>query len=278
MRRLRAAIVCALTAALFCGAGVVAVPAFADGPSVRISTTDVANALQGVTAIDPSLLAVAPPSLQEAGSAAVADLGDGRSVRVPLNPEGTVELGGLEESVLPIGLPDRDGGGRGELLDGAVAFSSTKRSSNAVIPTQMGVQILTSIMSVDAPTRYDYEITLDEGQRLELANGGVVLLSADGSVVAAAAPPWAKDASGKDIPTRYEVAGRTLTQIVDHVKVADTAYPVVADPLWLAPWVVRCLMGLGLNSVQITRIAPSGSIWAIAGSFGYAAVRCLLWR
>ena len=137
MRRLRAAIVCALTAALFCGAGVVAVPAFADGPSVRISTTDVANALQGVTAIDPSLLAVAPPSLQEAGSAAVADLGDGRSVRVPLNPEGTVELGGLEESVLPIGLPDRDGGGRGELLDGAVAFSSTKRSSNAVIPAVM---------------------------------------------------------------------------------------------------------------------------------------------
>jgi hypothetical protein len=100
----------------------------------------------------------------------------------------------------------------------------------------MGVQMLTSIMSVDAPTRYDYETTLDEGQRLELADGGV------------------------------------------HVKLADTAYPVVADPLWLAPWVVRCLMGLGLNSVQITRIAQSGSIWAIASSFGYAAVRCLLGR
>lgn len=272
------AIVLALTAALICGAGAVPVPASADDSSVRISTTDVAEALQRVAAMDSSLLAASPQSLRQEGPSAVADLGGGRSVTVPLNPDGIVEIGGTEGTALSIELPDLGGGGDGALLEGAIAFPSSKLSSNAVIPTQTGVQMLTSITSVHAPTRYAYEIALGEGQRLELSDGGVVVVDADGKIEAAAAPPWAKDAHGRDIPTKYEVSGRTLTQIVDHSKTADTVYRVVADPLWLAPWVVRCLVGLGLNSVQITRIAQAGSTWAIASSFGYAAVRCLLGR
>lgn len=274
------AIVLALTAALICGAGAgaVPVPASADDSSVRISTTDVAEALQRVAAMDSSLLAASLQSLRQEGPSAVADLGGGRSVTVPLNPDGIVEIGGTEGTALSIELPDLGGGGDGALLEGAIAFPSSKLSSNAVIPTQTGVQMLTSITSVHAPTRYAYEIALGEGQRLELSDGGVVVVDADGKIEAAAAPPWAKDAHGRDIPTKYEVSGRTLTQIVDHSKTADTVYRVVADPLWLAPWVVRCLVGLGLNSVQITRIAQAGSTWAIASSFGYAAVRCLLGR
>ncbi|MCH6471156.1 hypothetical protein [Sinomonas terrae] len=189
-----------------------------------------------------------------------------------------MEIGGVEGSVVSIGLPHAEGSGGGELLDGAIAFPSSKRSSNAVIPTQVGVQMLTSITSIDAPTRYAYEIELGEGQRLELADKGVVVVNADGSIRAAAGAAWAKDANGRDIPTKYEVSGRMLTQVVDHANAAGIAYPVVADPFWLAPWVVRCLMGIGLNSAQITRIAQSGSAWAIASSFGYAAVRCVLGR
>lgn len=84
-------------------------------------------------------------------------------------------------------------------------------------------------------------------------------------------------ATADDVPTHYEVHGSTLTQIVDHTG-GRFAYPVVADPIWLAPWVVRCLIGIGINGATITRIASSGSPGAVLAAFGYGAFRCVLGR
>lgn len=81
-----------------------------------------------------------------------------------------------------------------------------------------------------------------------------------------------------DIPTHYVVNGNTLTQIVEHTSVPNVAYPVVADPFWLAPWAIRCLMGIGLNSVTITRIMSTGSPQAILAAVGYAGLRCIMGR
>ncbi|WP_156784095.1 hypothetical protein [Corynebacterium timonense] len=41
--------------------------------------------------------------------------------------------------------------------------------------------------------------------------------------------PWARDAAGKVLPTHYEVAGDTFTQVVE-VNQPDVAYPIEADP------------------------------------------------
>lgn len=84
-------------------------------------------------------------------------------------------------------------------------------------------------------------------------------------------------ATADDVPTHYEVHGSTLTQIVDHTG-GRFAYPVVADPVWLAPSVVRCLIGIGINGATITRIASSGSPGAVLAAFGYGAFRCVLGR
>lgn len=56
------------------------------------------------------------------------------------------------------------------------------------------------------------------------------IYAADGSVAGAVAPAWARDARGLPVPSRYELDGNVLTQVVEHT--AADAYPVVADP-WL---------------------------------------------
>lgn len=48
-------------------------------------------------------------------------------------------------------------------------------------------------------------------------------------MVGSIAAPWAVDASGNAVPTSFEVAGNTVTQVVEH---AGAVYPVTADPLF----------------------------------------------
>lgn len=40
-------------------------------------------------------------------------------------------------------------------------------------------------------------------------------------------PPWAKDATGRNLATRYTIEGATLVQTTD---TSNAAYPVVVDP------------------------------------------------
>lgn len=49
--------------------------------------------------------------------------------------------------------------------------------------------------------------------------------------------PWARDANGATVPTRFFVRDRTITQVVDH-RGAATKYPVVADPSLSLGWYV----------------------------------------
>lgn len=73
---------------------------------------------------------------------------------------------------------------------------------------------------------------------LDQATGGGAILASDGSWIAGIAPPWARDASGSDVPTHYEVVGNTLVQVVEHSN--SFVYPVTADPRvgfeWWGVW------------------------------------------
>jgi hypothetical protein len=66
-------------------------------------------------------------------------------------------------------------------------YPGTDGSSNAVIPTNGGVQMLTTITGAEAPTRYDYKIDLPKGGRVELTpdstGNGVVVFDGAGSPV-----------------------------------------------------------------------------------------------
>ncbi|CAH0184357.1 hypothetical protein SRABI44_02482 [Microbacterium foliorum] len=88
------------------------------------------------------------------------------------------------------------------------------------------VQIITVLKEASAPSRYDYGFSA--GLKLQLAEDGFVLITDEADqYVGAVTPPWAVDATGAVVPTRFEVSGSTLTQIVEH---AGFIYPVVADP------------------------------------------------
>ncbi len=93
------------------------------------------------------------------------------------------------------------------------------------------LQMISEISDIHAPRTFTYRIAPVDGGRLEpLPDGGARVLDAAGSEVASVLPPWATDAGGRSVPTRYEVVGDTLTQVIDVDAVPNVAFPIVADP------------------------------------------------
>lgn len=118
------------------------------------------------------------------------------------------------------------------LSDGREVIEKRDRTSTlAQRKVDGSVQIITTIESPLSPTEYAYDIELPEGSHLQAAeDGSVVAFGEDGEFVAGVHAPWAVDANGAAVPTRFEIDGTRLTQAVDHG--TEYAYPVMADP-WL---------------------------------------------
>ena len=112
------------------------------------------------------------------------------------------------------------------------------KNSQSSLTLESTDESLRSLIAIDnalAPERWSFMIGGDVAKLALLPDGGVIALDSNGGVVAGAPAPWAVDAKGKAIPTRYEVKGTTLTQVVQHRPTLKTlrnptAYPVVADP------------------------------------------------
>lgn len=85
-----------------------------------------------------------------------------------------------------------------------------------------------------APERYDFEIRGATQLKL-LPDGSVFAFDSTGAVVATIEKPWAKDANGKAVPTRFEINRTTVTQIVNH-RAGDFAYTITADPTCEYHW------------------------------------------
>lgn len=156
----------------------------------------------------------------------------GASVVVATEAIGGVTVNALDRE-LQVGLPFADEASDAVAVDSsAVAFDNGNGSTTLPVVHEDGsVQIFTIIDSADAPTRYDYDVSTPDGGTLtELENGAILVTAADGAFVGVIAPPWAKDASGTEVPTRYVIEGNKITQVVEHAE--GTQYPVVADP-WL---------------------------------------------
>lgn len=100
------------------------------------------------------------------------------------------------------------------------------------VKNDASVQMATVIDSSTAPERFSYQLSLPPGAKITQQQGLVFIKSSTGDLIGGFTPPWAKDANGKNVPTRYEVAGTTLTQVVDHQTAQGVSYPVLADPLY----------------------------------------------
>ncbi|MDJ0336744.1 DUF4258 domain-containing protein [Cryobacterium sp. PH31-O1] len=204
---------------------VVPANAEAERPSI-LSTLESANT--------QTVQNIAPIEAADRGGAAFAAQLAGVDVLVPSDAEAALSIGEPGSEVL-ISLPFADTASAAEVLaPGVMAYENANDSTTVpVVKNDGSVQINTVIDSVDAPTRYDYEIGISDGSSfVSESDGSITVLDAALEVTAVVAPPWATDANGQAVATHYEVIGNTITQIVQH-NVAGVAYPVVADPWWI---------------------------------------------
>lgn len=125
----------------------------------------------------------------------------------------------------------------------------------------------------EAPTEYRFENAVPDGHTAKAhPDGSVSFVDIDGNESGGIAAPWALDANGEEVPTRYILDGTTLIQIVDH---EGAAYPVVADPAWVvaAVVVVRIVAPAASTVVAACARAYCGHIATTTGSALYSAVK-----
>jgi hypothetical protein len=131
------------------------------------------------------------------------------------------------------GLTASDGSITSFPLDAAEATrgSASPAAAAYVQPLVNGVRLLTALDGPEAGDAFSYTFELPEGTtRTELPVGETLLHDAQHHYIGTLAAPWARAADGRELPTRYEWSGDTLTQHVDLD--AETAYPVLLDPNW----------------------------------------------
>ncbi|MER6571340.1 DUF2599 domain-containing protein [Streptomyces sp. NPDC001093] len=178
---------------------------------------------------------VVPPAEGKDGGTLTAS-GSDIKVTAPADNSGAVQVAPADSpgDTIGIGLPGSGSGDAAVASDGTITYQNAAPATDlAVQPLDQSVRLETVVRDGTAPTRYTYPVSLPAGATMAVQDDGSVLISGtDGTSLGAFAAPWAKDANGKDIPTRYEVQGDSLVQVIDHTTTADIAYPVVADP-WL---------------------------------------------
>lgn len=182
------------------------------------------------------------------------------SVDLPTDPDLPIRMV-AEGTGIEIGLPLRGTLSEGvQLPHGSVAHEDTEE--DAVIVTQPQpdgqARILAILRSELSPERYAYDFAAN-GSHVQLtldAFGGVSVVDSAGNKVLFVLPPWATDAEGRDVPTRYEVNGTSLVQVVDHLGAGFT-YPIVADPATCG-W-VTCTYYFGKKATKDFSTAASAA-------------------
>lgn len=195
------------------------------------ATDELADA---VVAVAPAESVVAVDESADDGLTAAVD---GADLSVPVDGGDALTVATDEGAEFQLGLPAAADGVEAQVAsDGSVVYESNEAVDVVAQVLDDGVRVTTVIADDSAPVTYDYSI---DGAVPALQPDGTVILTdaadPNGEPVGLVEAPWAKDATGKDVPTRYVVEGATLVQHVDHQS-GDYEYPVVADPKYTFGW------------------------------------------
>ncbi|WP_157509631.1 hypothetical protein [Leifsonia sp. Root4] len=269
---------CALVATSAVSASAETQPA----PEVTDATV-AANALAAINNVDPDLLASAvavsaTPDQEIALDAATAD----SSIIIPTDASENVIFSPSEgTSSIAVELPfAAEASDAVSTADGVVVYDNNNGSTTVpIVREDGGVQINTVINAATAPTDYSYSFVLPSSATI--VSSGDALLFVDGDkLLGGLAPAWAKDAAGRDVPTRYEVEGATVTQIVEHDQ--SYSYPVVADP-WIGINLFSSITVDSYNSQPRVNLNLSNWGWSVysgaaqgGGLTGIAAGQAIL--
>lgn len=115
----------------------------------------------------------------------------------------------------------------------------TDAAQLAVQQVALGTRALINVDGPSAPQRYEFVLSGNVAGLRRNDDGSAAAYDSAGTLVGGFAAPWARDAAGQPVPTRYEVRGRTLIQIIEH-RSPTVQYGVTADPLWLALAIRAC--------------------------------------
>lgn len=210
--------------------------------TINLRAAAAAVAIGALISVSPALAQDAAFSAAEAASVATSGLS------VAQNEEGVANAvsdpglardardGSLDVGGAAMGLPVRDGATATRVNKSVVIEGSSDGTAVVAQSLPTGARAMVTIANADAPERYAFPIT--GVSRLEVMPDGSVLgfpldAASDSTADTASmkfAPPWAKDATGRDIATRYEIEGTTLVQVVEHKGAEGVVYPLTADP------------------------------------------------
>lgn len=221
-----------------------------------------------VTAIDAAAGASldAASSIEDPNSTVV--LNDNTKVELSSEAESGIVIDGLGSADLVIGIPFANITQDVSVEDDVVVYDHGNGSATTplVLTDEDILQILTTIVDSSAPTAYAYPIDIQPGSSIRLTpDGGATVSTKDGIVYASVAKPWAVDANGNRVKTRFQLSGNTLVQVVDHRR-AGIAYPVVADPRISLGWYVY----VHFNRAETKTISGGG--WGAAGGSAACAL------
>ncbi|PDQ34784.1 MAG: hypothetical protein B5766_09340 [Candidatus Lumbricidophila eiseniae] len=273
----------------FLAAGALALGVTSPAGAEEELKTETGSVLAEVTSKSTSratevLNGVANVSTDSTGDAAIDATVAGTDLIIPTDPSDPITVKSHKGDVISVELPFADKAADAVVVaDGVVAFDNRNASTTAAIAKGEGsLQVVTIIDSASAPTRYVYEFNLPEGAEV-IAAGTTLLFIDDGKLFGGLAPAWAKDSAGRDVPTRYEVTGATITQVVEHVG-GEVTYPVVADPwIGLALFQNISVAQKEEKGQPVVNLDLSGWGWAVyigitqgGGAVGFAAGQAIL--
>lgn len=235
----------------------VATPGMAFADDSITTPREVAAALSKLGSADNALVAPAALSITDSNSAAQT-----ATVDIPTDPIKGIKLSDGRGQIVTVGLPHASNSGKGDkTASGAVAYAGKGGSANAVIPTVNGAQFMTIIEGRRATTRYDYALDLPKGATVQVStNGGAVVFDKANNLLGVMPAPWAKDAAGRAVKTRFTTDGKTLTQHVEH-KVRSVTYPVTTDPYFMRWWGIE----VQLDRRQTNLVMFGAAYAAVAG-------------
>ena len=203
---------------------------------------------------------VAPAQLSDENQKMEHDASNS-TVSVQKNPKDGVSVSNkkLGGASVHVALPYADrASDASSVSQGIVSYDNKNGSSTIPVAKNDGsLQMVTKIDNRDAPTEYKYVMGLPQGAKLvHQEDGSVLILDGGGKMISAVSKPWAVDAQGTSVDTKYVLQGNELIQVISHTS-QDYKYPIVADP-WLGADLIDRVWVDDVPEGRVVNVNPTG--------------------
>ncbi|MFB6934109.1 hypothetical protein [Streptomyces chartreusis] len=214
-------------------------------------------------------LALSTGTPDSAGRAITSTESGSVTVTAPTDSLGYVESTAGDGTKFRLDLPETKKVNGVKAGAGTIVYEDAAESTDlAVQPTaDGGARTLVTLKDKAAPNEYRFGLDLPSGTELLEDGQGGYLITRTGSngavVVGSIDAPWAKDATGKAVPTAYRIEGASLVQKVTTTDA--TAFPVVADPKVSVGWNVYIKFSKAEVKALKSKVAHADTSVAMCG-------------